>query len=108
MRRKTKSLHCPQLDHHDVEGLAGHKAWRAAQTIMRRYKRPLISIFQHFYILHMGPVCTENFNDFTIFIFVLSLITCVGDHSRSTDVKHIISLHQIVYVQRIRCIKDSP
>jgi hypothetical protein len=34
----------------------------------------------HFYILYMGPVFTENFNDFTIFIFVLSLITCIGDH----------------------------
>jgi hypothetical protein len=44
-RRKTKSLHCPQLDHHDADRLAGHKAWRTAQTIMRRYKRPLISIF---------------------------------------------------------------
>jgi hypothetical protein len=44
-RRKTKSLHCPQLDHHDADVLAGHKAWRTAQTIMRRYKRPLISIF---------------------------------------------------------------
>jgi hypothetical protein len=28
----------------------------------------------------MGPVCTENFNDFTIFVFVLSLITCIGDY----------------------------
>jgi hypothetical protein len=44
-RRKTKSLHCPQLDHHDADGLAGHKAWRTTQTIMRRYKRLLISIF---------------------------------------------------------------
>jgi hypothetical protein len=44
-RRKTKSLHCPQLDHHDADGLAGHKDWRTTQTIMRRYKRPLISIF---------------------------------------------------------------
>jgi hypothetical protein len=44
-RRKTKSLHCPQLDHHDADGLAGYKDWRTAQTIMRRYKRPLISIF---------------------------------------------------------------
>jgi hypothetical protein len=31
-RRKTKSLHCPQLDHHDADGLAGHKTWRTAQT----------------------------------------------------------------------------
>jgi hypothetical protein len=61
----------------------------------------------------MGPVCTENFNDFTIFIFVLSLITCVGDHGSSADVRHtyityITSLRQFVYVQQIRCIKDSP
>jgi hypothetical protein len=34
-RRKTKSLHYPQLDHHDADGLAGHKAWRTAQTITR-------------------------------------------------------------------------
>jgi hypothetical protein len=27
-RRKTKSLHSPQLDHHDTDGLAGHKTWR--------------------------------------------------------------------------------
>jgi hypothetical protein len=26
----------------------------------------------------------------------------------STDVRHITSLRQVVYVQRIRCIKDSP
>jgi hypothetical protein len=32
------------------------------------------------YILYMGPVFTENFNDFTIFIFVLSSITYTGDH----------------------------
>jgi hypothetical protein len=44
-RHKTKSLHCPQLDHHYADGLAGHKACRTAQTIMRRYKCPLISIF---------------------------------------------------------------
>jgi hypothetical protein len=39
--------------------------------------------------LHMGPVFTENFNDFTIFIFVLSLITCtlvLGTTGRSTDI----------------------
>jgi hypothetical protein len=35
---KTKSLHCPQLDHHDADGLAGHKTWRTTQTTMRRYK----------------------------------------------------------------------
>jgi hypothetical protein len=34
-RRKTKSLHCPQLDHHDADGLAGHKTWRTAQTTTR-------------------------------------------------------------------------
>jgi hypothetical protein len=44
-RRKTKSLHCPQLDHHDVDGLAGHKTWRTTQTTTRRYKCSLLSIF---------------------------------------------------------------
>jgi hypothetical protein len=44
-RRKTKSLHCPQLDHHDADGLAGHKTWRTTQTTMRRYKCSLLSIF---------------------------------------------------------------
>jgi hypothetical protein len=44
-RRKIKSLHCLQLDQHDADLLAGHKAWRTVQTIMRRYKRSLISIF---------------------------------------------------------------
>jgi hypothetical protein len=28
----------------------------------------------------MGPVFTENFNDFAMFMFVLSLITCIGDY----------------------------
>jgi hypothetical protein len=37
-RCKTKSLHCPQLDHHDADGLADHKTWRTTQTTMRRYK----------------------------------------------------------------------
>jgi hypothetical protein len=47
----------------------------------------------------------ENVADFTIFIFILDLITCIRTTSRSTDVQHITSLHQIAYVQRIRCIK---
>jgi hypothetical protein len=50
----------------------------------------------------------ENFDDFTIFIFIFNLITCIRTTSQSTDVQHITSLHQIVYVQWIRCIKDSP
>jgi hypothetical protein len=29
---KTKSLHYPQLDHHDADGLAGHKTWRTTLT----------------------------------------------------------------------------
>jgi hypothetical protein len=37
-RRKTKSLHCPQLDHHDADGLAGHKTWRTTKATIRRYK----------------------------------------------------------------------
>jgi hypothetical protein len=47
---------------------------------------------------------TENFDDFTIFIFIFNLITCIRT-SRNTDVQHITSLHQIEYVQRIRCTK---
>jgi hypothetical protein len=107
-RRKTKSLHCPQLDHHDADGLAGHKDWRTTQTIIRRYKRPFILTFLHFYILYMGPVFMENFNDFTIFIFLLSLITCIGDHGSKYRYRNTTSIRQVVYVQRIRCSKNSP
>jgi hypothetical protein len=32
----------------------------------------------------------------------------LGTTGRSTDVRHITSLRLVVYVQRIRCIKDSP
>jgi hypothetical protein len=49
----------------------------------------------------------ENFDDFTIFILILNMITCIRTTSRST-VQHVTSLHQIAYVQRIRCIKNSP
>jgi hypothetical protein len=49
----------------------------------------------------------ENFDHFTVFIFIFNLITCIRTTSRSTDV-HITSLHQIAYVQRIRCSKNSP
>jgi hypothetical protein len=35
---KKYSLHCPQLDHHDADGLAGQKTWRTTQTTMGRYK----------------------------------------------------------------------
>jgi hypothetical protein len=42
------------------------------------------------------------------FIFILKLITCIRTTIESTDVQHITSLHQIEYVQRIRCIKNSP
>jgi hypothetical protein len=35
---KDKNLHCPQLDHHDADGLAGQKTWRTTQTTMKRYK----------------------------------------------------------------------
>jgi hypothetical protein len=51
---------------------------------------------------------TENFADFTIFIFIFKLITCMRTISQSTDVQHITYLYQIAYVQRIRCIKNSP
>jgi hypothetical protein len=62
----------------------------------------------YFNILCMEPFFTENFTDFTIFIFRFNLITCIRTTSRSTDVQHITSLHQIAYMQRIRCIKNSP
>jgi hypothetical protein len=42
------------------------------------------------------------------FIFILNLITFIRTTSQSTDVQHITSLHQIAYVRRIRCIKNSP
>jgi hypothetical protein len=49
---------------------------------------------------------TWNFDDFKIVIFfIFNLITCIRTTSWSTDVQHITSLHQIAYVQRIRCIK---
>jgi hypothetical protein len=51
---------------------------------------------------------TEIFDDFTIFIFIFNLITCIRTTSRSTDVQHITYLHQIAYVQRIHYIKNSP
>jgi hypothetical protein len=51
---------------------------------------------------------TDNFADFTIFIFIFNLITCIRTTSRSTDVQQITSPYQIAYVQRIRCIKNSP
>jgi hypothetical protein len=40
--------------------------------------------------------------------FLFNLITCIRTISQSTDVHHITNLHQIAYVQRIRCIKNSP
>jgi hypothetical protein len=44
-RRKTKIFHCPQLDHHDADGLPGHKTWRTTQTTTRTYICSLLSIF---------------------------------------------------------------
>jgi hypothetical protein len=40
--------------------------------------------------------------------FLFNLVTCIRTVSQSTDVQHITSLHQIAYVQWIRCIKNSP
>jgi hypothetical protein len=37
--------------------------------------------------------------------FIFNLITCIRTISQNTDVQQITSLHQIAYVQRIRCIK---
>jgi hypothetical protein len=112
-RRKTKSLHCPQLDHHDTDGLAGHKTWRTTQITMRRYKcalRKSAHSSWYFNMLYIVPLFYGEFCWFYIFflIFIFNLITCIRNTSRSTDVQHITSLYQIVYVQRIRHIKNSP
>jgi hypothetical protein len=64
-RRKTKSHHCPQLDHHDADGLAGHKTWRTTQTTMRRYKftiRESAHSSWYFNILYMGPLLYTTSN----------------------------------------------
>jgi hypothetical protein len=67
-RSKTKSLHCPQLDHHDADGLAGHKAWRTTHTTMRRYKCAIREsvhssrYFNIFNILYMGPLLYTTSN----------------------------------------------
>jgi hypothetical protein len=42
------------------------------------------------------------------FIFVLSLITRIGDHGSKYRFRHITSICQVVYVQRIRCSKNCP
>jgi hypothetical protein len=56
------------------------------------------------YFLIQRIRCMYAIADFTIFIFIFNLITCIRTTSWSTDVQHITSLHQIAYVQRIRCI----
>jgi hypothetical protein len=63
-RRKTKSLHGPQLDHHDADGLAGHKTWRTTQTTMRRYKCVWENVHSSWYfnILYMGPLLYTTSN----------------------------------------------
>jgi hypothetical protein len=42
------------------------------------------------------------------FLYYIHFITCIRTTSLSIDVQHITSLHQIAYVQWIRCIKNSP
>jgi hypothetical protein len=97
-KRISKSLHCPQLDHHDADGLAGHKTWWTTQKTMRRYKCAIqesvhsswyfnIFKFLTFYIWDRfcTPLVTWNFADFTILIFIFNLITCIRTTSRSTD-----------------------
>jgi hypothetical protein len=39
---------------------------------------------------------------------LLSLITCIGDHGSKYRYRHITSIRQVVYVQWIRCSKNSP
>jgi hypothetical protein len=109
-RRKTKSLHCPQLNHHNADGLAGHKTWRITQTTTRRYKcaiRESSHSSRYFNILYMGPFLRRILMSLQFFIFIFNLITCIKTTSQSTDVQHITSLHQIAYVQRICCNKTS-
>jgi hypothetical protein len=64
----------------------------------------------------MRPLFYGEFADFTNlylqfyiynFYIYIQLIT-LGIQSRSTDAQHVTSLHQITYVQRIRCSKNSP
>jgi hypothetical protein len=57
-RRKTKSLHCPQLDHHDTDGLAGHKFGGPP--------RPPRGYFNILTFLYMRPLFYGEFADFTI------------------------------------------
>jgi hypothetical protein len=66
-RRKTKSLHWPQLDHHDADGLAGHKTWRTAQTITRT--------FNILKCLYMRPLFYGEFADFTILYLQFIIFT---------------------------------
>jgi hypothetical protein len=64
-RRKTKSLHCPQLYHHDADGLAGQKTWRTTQTTVRRYKcaiRESVHSSWYFNIWYMGPLLYTTSN----------------------------------------------
>jgi hypothetical protein len=108
-RCKTKRLHCPQLDHHDADGLAGHKTWSTTQTTPSGDTNAHSS--RYFNILYMGPLLYTTSNvEFCWFylFFIFNLITCIRTISWSTDVQHIIFLYQIAYVQRIRCIKNSP
>jgi hypothetical protein len=51
--------------------------------------------------------CFYNFI-FTICIFISIWQHVLGIQSQGTDVQHVTSLHQVAYVQRIRCIKNSP
>jgi hypothetical protein len=37
-----------------------------------------------------------------------NMITCIGDHGSKYRYRHITSVCQVVYVQRIRCSKNSP
>jgi hypothetical protein len=92
-RRKTKSLHCPQLVHHDADGLADHKTWRTAQTTT-----PLNILTFYIWDLFLRRILM-------ILQFLFNFITCIRTINQSTDVQHVTSLHQIAYVQRIRCIK---
>jgi hypothetical protein len=111
-RRKTKSPHCPQLDYHNADWLAGHKSWRTTQTTIRRYKcaiRESVHSSWYFNILYMEPLLytTSNveFCWFCNFYFYIQFDNMYWDSKLKYRWRQITSLYQIAYVQRIRCIK---
>jgi hypothetical protein len=86
-RRRKKDLHCLQL----ADRLACQKDWRIAHNIIRGYKRLLTLNFNIFTVLYFiyETSFTVNVNVFATFI--LSLITCIGDHGSKYQYRHTSS-----------------